>query len=162
MTKTARMIHGERRKKCRQPARAAAASRANPTEKAASRPQKRQRTDNSVPPAGSFMIPESLVDFVMTKLQQGDENQVSETLLQLARIFREQAALCLFQAERLDCLAAQEEPPNVLEGVSSESYSSKLQRQNVESFVSQSADIMLECQEKLDSIESRLVPWKQK
>jgi hypothetical protein len=133
-----------------------------PSRETASRPPKRRRTDKSVPPAGSFMVPEPLVNFVMTKLQQGDENQVSETLLQLARIFREQAALCLFQAQRLDCLAAGEEPPNVLEAVSSESYSSKLQRRNVECFVNQSADLMLECQEKLDFIESRLVPLNQK
>lgn len=140
----------------------AAPSRQRPPRETASRSPKRRRNDNSVPPAGSFMIPEPLVNFVMTKLQQGDENQVSETLLQLARIFREQAALCLFQAQRLDCLAAGEESPNVLEAVSSEWYSSKLQRQNVESFVNQSADLMLECQEKLDFIESRLVPLDQK
>lgn len=135
----------------------------------AARPNKRQRTDSPVvAPASSSLIPESLVDFIMTKLQQdGDENQVSETLLQLARVFREQAALCLFQAERLDRLALQgeDEEPDVADIVgkmSNESSFTRLQRQNVESLVGQSADIMLQCQDTLDSIESSLVPWEQK
>lgn len=87
----------------------------------------------------------------------------SECLLQLAQVFREQSALCLQQAERLDRMAAEQEEggPQVLP-VSAESLLMQLQRQNVIALVDKSADIMIQSQQMLDSIENRLAPFGQK
>ena len=133
-----------------------------PRETNATRPRKRKQIPRVPPPPG--MIPESLIDHLLENLQ-GSEQVVSETLLQLARIFREQSALCLQQAERLDRMAVEQEPcgpPVFIENVSSESLSTRWRLQNVECFVEKSADLMIQCQEKLDAIETALVPWQQK
>ena len=122
------------------------------------RPQK--QSFETFPPLTS--IPASLVDYILTKLQEGDD--VGETLLQLARLFREQSALCLQQATRLDRMAEENERSEgseYIENVSDESHTTRLHRQSVVYFTEKSADMMLQCQEKLDSIESRLVPWGQ-
>lgn len=129
------------------------------------RKKRKRKRGSERPPPPSHMIPESLIDYVLSKLQEGDEKEVGETLLQLARLFREQSALCLQQAERLDRMAIDQErseEPKFITNVSGESLSTRLSRQNVVSFVGKSADIMIQCQETLDSIESRLVPRGQK
>lgn len=132
-----------------------------------SRKRKRQsKNDNAatLPPPPSI-IPESLMEYVITNLQSGDESTVRETLLRLARLFREQSALCLQQAQRLDRMAVQQEEfdeTEVMQHVSTESCSSAMQRQNQLCLLAKSSDMMIHCQETLDSIESRLVPWNQK
>lgn len=135
-----------------------------PTPKTKTRKRKRTTLENtSLPPPPSGMIPESLMNHVLTNLRQGDENAVRETLLRLARVFREQSALCLQQAQRLDNMAVEhEQGDGLIENITNDSYSTRLHRQNVHFFVGKSADMMIDCQEKLDSIESRLVPWGQK
>lgn len=126
--------------------------------------RKRKRPSQGIerfPPLTS--IPESLVDYFLTKLQEGDDD-VGETCLQLARLFREQSALCLQQATRLDRMAEENEhneESEYIENVSDESHATRLHRQSILYFTEKSADMMLQCQERLDSIESSLVPWGQ-
>jgi hypothetical protein len=102
----------------------------------------------------------AIIETIAKKLNGED---ASECLLLLARVFREQSALCLQHAERLDRMAADqgEDGPQVLP-VSRESLSVQFQRQNVTSLVDKSADIMIESQQMLDSIENRLAPFGQK
>lgn len=145
------------------PERRVAATPTNNTRK-----RKRTSTTNAptIPPPScpSTMIPESLVNYVMTNLKNGNDDEIRETLLRLARIFREQAALCVQQAERLDRLAVEQEeaPEEYMQHALNESYLTKLRRQNVVCFCSKSASAMTDCHEKLDAIEGRLVPWDQK
>jgi len=134
------------------------------TTKPPARKKRKRQQSSELPPPSSGKIPESLVDYILEKLE-GDETEVGETLLQLARLFREQSALCLQQAERLDRMGVdheRREEVKYIENASDESFSVRLHRQSVVSFVGKSADMMIQCQETLDSIESKLVPWTQK
>lgn len=100
-----------------------------------------------------------MIEAISNKLN--GEN-ASECLLQLARVFREQSELCLQQAERLDRMAAAQVDDPQGRPASREYLAMRLQRQNVITLVDKSADIMIESQQMLDSIESRLVPFRQK
>jgi hypothetical protein len=100
-----------------------------------------------------------MMEAISNKLNSED---ASECLLHLARVFREQSALCLQQAERLDRMAADQDDDPQVRPASRESLVMRLQRQNLTTLVDKSADIMIQCQQKLDSIESRLVPFRQK
>jgi hypothetical protein len=100
-----------------------------------------------------------MMEAISNKLNGED---ASECLLQLARVFREQSALCLQQAKCLDRMAADQDDDPQVRPASRESLVMRLQRQNVTMLVDKSADIMIQSHQMLDSIESRLVPYRQK
>jgi LAS superfamily LD-carboxypeptidase LdcB len=114
-------------------------------------------------PSNEPTMPISQLAMIETIANKLDVEDASECLIQLARVFREQSALCLQQAERLDRMAAdqEEDGPQVLP-MSRESLLMQLQRKSVLALVDKSADIMIQSQQMLDGIENRLVPFEQK
>ena len=113
-------------------------------------------------PTSIMPLPELItMEAICNKLNSDD---ASECLLQLARVFREQSELCLQQAERLERIAAgsYKDGDDPQGAASRENLVMRWQRQSLITFVDKSADIMIQCQQMLDSIESRLVPFGQK
>ena len=116
---------------------------------------KRQRTKSATLPPKNLLLPPFMMERISKELLQDDPERASVCLLELAQLFRRQSALCLQQAERLDGSTMEEDVRP-----SRFSLSQKLDRQNVLCMVDKSADLMLETQQMLDTIESRLVPYR--
>lgn len=103
------------------------------------------------------------------------EQDSSSSLLELARVFRQQADLMLWQADRLDHMATADVDDDkktntslvnpeeaFFPGPSSgETSSTRWARQNTVALVNESSQLMLEVQTMMDGIEGRLLPWKE-
>jgi hypothetical protein len=121
---------------------------------------RKKQSRNELPQNTMMPLPQLVMMEAISNKLNGEN--ASECLLQLARVFREQSELCLQQAERLDRMAAAQVDDPQGRPASREYLAMRLQRQNVITLVDKSADIMIESQQMLDSIESRLVPFRQK